>query len=63
MSKGKNNLKPLEVLKDFYLEREGERERERERERENLNLNLFLFYFRLQIRQDASFHLAVNTEL
>ena len=33
--------------------------------RENLNLNLNLFFIlqRLQIRQDASFHLAVNTEL
>ena len=44
----------------------GVRERERERQREIERGFQFEFTFilqRLQIRQDASFHLAVNTEL
>ena len=41
--------------------REREREREREFEFEFEFINFILQ--RLQIRQDASFHLAVNTEL
>ena len=44
------------------LEGRGQREREREREFE-FEFEFIFILQRLQIRQDASFHLAVNTEL
>ena len=47
----------------YKVDRERERERgEREREFE-FEFEFIFILQRLQIRQDASFHLAVNTEL
>ena len=53
-------------IREREIEREIEREREREREYLNLNFNfnfnLFFILQRLQIRQNVSFHLAVNID-
>ena len=44
-------------------EREREKERKRERERERGGGELIFILQQLQIRQDASFHLAVNINI